>query len=56
MQTTINVSKDLTSAIDIVEEILNSKDGEAFIDSLKKYKQTKEIDDEALLQIKKYLI
>lgn len=54
MQTTIDITGDLNSAINAVEEILNSKDGESFIGSIRKYKQTKEIDNVALMQLKKH--
>ena len=55
MQTTIDMSKDLVNAIDLVEEILNSSDGESFLNAIRHYKQTKEIDDDTALRLKKYL-
>lgn len=51
---TVDVSKDLSYAIDIIEEILNSKDGDSFVDSIRNYKQTKEVDDIGLMQLKKF--
>lgn len=54
MQTT-DISKDLGFAIDVVEEILNSNDGEAFLHTIRKYKQTREIDSNTLLRLRKYL-
>jgi hypothetical protein len=52
---TIDLTKDLSFAIDVVEEILNSKDGESFISSLRAYKQTKELDNSALLILREYM-
>jgi len=54
MQAT-DVSKDLSFAIDVVEEILNSKDGDVFLHKIRKYKQTGEIDNSALLRLRQYL-
>lgn len=52
---TMDVSKDLSFAIDAVEEILNSKDGNAFLNTIKEFKQSREIDDSTLLRLRKYL-
>jgi len=55
MQTTVDVSKDLSFAIEVVEEVLNSKEGDAFLHSIREFKQTKKIDDSTLLKFRKYL-
>jgi len=52
---TVDMSKDLSFAIDVVEEILNSKDGDVFLHTIKKYKQTGEIDNPAMLRLRQYL-
>ncbi len=39
----------LSAAIDFLEEILNTKDGEALIESIKKYKKTKSFDEIELI-------
>lgn len=52
---TIDVSKDLGYAIDVIEEVLNGKDGESFLNEIKRFKQTREINDSALLRLKQYL-
>ena len=52
---TVDVSKDLSFAIDVVEEILNSKDGDAFLHTIRKYKQSREIDNNSLLRLRNYL-
>lgn len=49
------MSQDLSFAIDVVEEILNSKDGEGFLHSIRKFKQSREVDDSTLLRLRKYL-
>ena len=51
---TVEVSKDLSFAIDAVEEMLNSKDGDVFLHSIRRYKQTREIDNSTLLRLGKY--
>jgi hypothetical protein len=51
----VDVSKDLSFVINVVEEVLNSKDGDAFLHSIRKYKQTREVDDNTLLKIRNYL-
>jgi len=51
----IDVSKDLGYAIDVIEEVLNSKDGESFIHDIRRFKQTREINNSALLRLRKYL-
>lgn len=38
---TVGLSKDLSTAINFLEEILNNKDSEAVIETIKKYKQMK---------------
>lgn len=53
---TVDISKDLSFAVDIVEEILNSKDGDAFLHKIRKYKQTGEIDNSALFKLRQYSI
>jgi len=53
---TINISQDLSFAVNIIEEIINSKDGEDFIEAIKNYKHTKEIDDFILLKFSEYFI
>ena len=52
---TIDVSKDLGYAIDVIEDALNSKNGESFLNEIRRFKQTKEINDSALLTLRKYL-
>ena len=52
---TVDVSKDLSFAIDAVEEILNSKDGDSFLHTIRRFKQSREIDDSTLLRLRKYL-
>ncbi len=54
MQTT-DISKDLSFAIEAVEKILNSRDGSSFLDAVRKFNQTGEIDDSSLLRLRKYL-
>ena len=54
MQST-DISRDLAHAMEAVEELLNSSEGESFIDAIKKYKQTGEIDNNSLLRLRKYL-
>ncbi len=51
----MDISKDLSYAIDLVEEILNGNDGDVFLESIKKYKQTKELDNHTLLKVRNYL-
>jgi len=51
---TIDVSKDLSFAVNVVEEILNSKDGDTFLHKIRKYKQTGEIDNSALFKLRQY--
>ncbi len=38
---TAEISKDLSTALHFLEEILNNKDGDAVIETIKKYKQMK---------------
>jgi hypothetical protein len=52
---TADYTKDLGFAIDAVEEILNSKDGESFLSAIRQYKETREIDNNTLLRLKNYL-
>jgi|GEM_PF-3251957 len=42
------ISKDLSMAINFLEEILNNKDSETVIETIKKYKETKITDKSAL--------
>lgn len=51
----VDLSRDLSFAVEAMEEILNSRDGDAFLHSIRQYIQTKEIDDTALLRLKQYL-
>jgi len=51
---TVDVTKDLSFAVNVVEEILNSKDGDAFLHTIRKYKQTGEIDNSALFRVRQY--
>ena len=44
MQTT-GISKDLSIAIDFLEELLNNKHSEMVIETIKKYKKTKNSDE-----------
>jgi len=52
---TIEMSKDLGYAVDVIEEALNCHDGQCVIDLIRKYKQTREVDESALLTLRKYL-
>jgi len=54
MQTT-DISADLSIAVNAIEEMLNSSDGASFLEALRKYKQTGEIDNSHLLNLRKYL-
>jgi len=47
MQAT-ELSRDLSTAIDMVEEILNSHNGADFLETLREFKETKEIDAESI--------
>ena len=52
---TLEMSKDLGFAVEAIEEALNCGDGQCFIDLIRKYKQTKEVDESSLLKLRKYL-
>jgi len=52
---TVDVSKDIDVAVNILEDILNSKDGEDFLQSIREFKLTREIDDFTLLGFRKYM-
>lgn len=52
---TVDITKDLSFAVDAVENILNSRDGDNFLQAIRQFKQTGEIDDSALLKLRKYL-
>jgi len=48
------ISRDLGTAIDMVEEILNGNGGEEFLDTIREFKLTKEIDAENACNLSKY--
>lgn len=43
------ISKNLSEAINTLEEILNNADGEALLENIKKFKQTKNPDELEIL-------
>ncbi len=45
---TVEISKELTTAISFLEELLNNKDGTAVIEAIKKYKQSSTANDTGL--------
>jgi hypothetical protein len=42
---TTKISAELGAAISILEDLLNTPDGEAFIENIKKYKKTRSLNE-----------
>ena len=51
----VETSIELNAAMETVENILNEEDGKHFLEILRKYKQTKKIDEYTLLKLRYYL-
>jgi len=51
----IKSSSELTNAIEIIECLLNEKDGDFLIEIIKKYKEGKDIDSSTLNKLFLYL-
>lgn len=47
----ISTTRELETAINSIEALLNSKDGDFVLDAIKKYKENKTIDQNTLIKL-----